>query len=247
VNQQQPHQPGWVAPQQDPEPGTPQPKKKRRIGKILGIWGLSALILFIIFGVTGSPSGSGKKASTSSDAKPSATASASKPAKAVAVSKPSKPSKAAEPSSTAKAAKPSDTANANAGGTSSKPSTAQARKQAAVILKKEDADFRTFLAKGQSVVGTPDFTAWYQKAIVGLDMKQTAFSKADAYFTADNEPTDLIEQWRSDNGDANAAITQYSVDGLSPDAPNAKTQQDAKDALTALAKADKDADRIANG
>ncbi|MCX4617290.1 hypothetical protein [Streptomyces mirabilis] len=78
-------------------------------------------------------------------------------------------------------------------------------------------------------------------------MKQTAFSKADAYFTADNEPTDLIEQWRSDNGDANAAITQYSVDGLSPDAPNAKTQQDAKDALTALTKADKDAEKIANG
>lgn len=225
----------------------PQPKKKRRIGKILGIWGLSALILFIIFGVTGSPSGSGEKASTSSDAKPSATASASKPAKAVAVSK---PSKAAEPSSTAKAAKPTNTAKANAGGTSSKLATAQARKQAAVILKKEDADFRTFLAKGQSVVGTTDFTAWYQKAIVGLDMKQTAFSKADAYFTADNEPTDLIEQWRSDNGDANAAITQYSVDGLSPDAPNAKTQQDAKDALTALTaltKADKDAEKIANG
>lgn len=83
-------------------------------------------------------------------------------------------------------------------GTSGAPTkklpTSQARKQAAMILKKEDQDFRDFLSKGETVTGTADFTAWYQKAIVGLDMKQTAFNKADAYFTADNEPTDLLEQ-----------------------------------------------------
>lgn len=128
-----------------------------------------------------------------------------------------------------------------------KLTTAQARKQAATILKKEDQDFRDFLAKGEKVTGTPQFTAWYNKAIVGLDMKQNAWQKADAPFTADNEPTTLLEQWRSDNGDANAAITQYAMDGTSPDAPNATTRKDAADARAALDKADKDAEKIANG
>jgi hypothetical protein len=128
-----------------------------------------------------------------------------------------------------------------------KLTTAQARKQAATILKKEDQDFRDFLAQGENVVGTPQFTAWYNKAIVGLDMKQNAFQKADAPFTADNEPTNLIEAWRSDNGDANSRITQYAMDGTAPDAPNATTRKDAADARTALDKADKDAGQIANG
>ncbi|MGW1169690.1 hypothetical protein [Streptomyces sp. NPDC002550] len=128
-----------------------------------------------------------------------------------------------------------------------KPPTAEARKKAAAILEKEDQDFRDFLAQGEKVTGMPQFTAWYQKAIVGLDMKQTAFSKADACFTADNEPTDLMEQWRSDNGDANSRITQYAMDGTSPDAPDATTRKDASDCLADLAKADKDAEKIANG
>jgi hypothetical protein len=241
VSQQQPNQPGWATPQQDPEPGTPQPKKKRSIGKLVGIWLLSALGLFIILGVVGSVTDSDKKASSSSDAKPSAIASVSKPAKAVVASK---PSKSATPS---KSVTPSDTPKAKSSATSPKPATALARKKAAAILEKEDQDFRDFLAQGETVTGTPQFTPWYQKAIVGLDMKQNAFNKADAYFTADNEPTDLLEQWRSDNGDANAAITQYAVDGLSPDAPNTTTRKDAADARAALAKADKDAEKIANG
>ncbi|MGW3159440.1 hypothetical protein [Streptomyces sp. NPDC001089] len=128
-----------------------------------------------------------------------------------------------------------------------KLSTAQARKTAAAVLEKEDQVFLDFLAKGEDVTATPDFTAWYEKAIVGLDMKQTAFDRADAYFTADNEPTDLLEQWRSDNGEANAKITQYAMDGTSPDVPNAHTRKDASDARTALAKADTDADKIASG
>lgn len=128
-----------------------------------------------------------------------------------------------------------------------RPPTAQARKQAAAILEKEDQDFRDFLAKGVKVTGTPQLTAWYQKAIVGLDMQQTAFKKADSYFTAANEPTDLLEAWRSDNGVGSAAITQYAMDGTSPDAPNAKTRADAAAALKALGKADRDAEKIADG
>jgi hypothetical protein len=233
VSQQQPNQPGWATPQQDPEPGTPQPKKKRSIGKLVGIWLLSALGLFIILGVVGSVTGSGKKTSNSSstsDAKPSATASASQSAP--------KPAKAAKPSSTAKT---------GGGSTSPKPATALARKKAAAILEKEDQDFRDFLAEGEPKIGTPQYTAWYDKAVVGLDIQQNAFKKADAYFTADNEPTDLLEAWRSDNGDGNAAITQFSSDGLSPDAPDAATRKDKADCLAALAKADKDAEKIANG
>lgn len=238
MNQQQP---GWATPQQDPEPGAPQPKRKRSIGKLLGFWLLGALGLFIVLGIIGSLTDSGKKADSSSDAKPSAIVHASKPAKAAVASE---PSKSAKPS---KVAKPSETPKATKSSAAPKPATAQARKKAAAILMKEDQDFRSFLIQGENVTGTPEFTAWYQKAIAGLDMQQTAFSKADAYFTADNEPTDLLEQWRSDNGDANAKITQYAMDGTSPDAPDAQTRKDVADARAALAKADKDAEKIANG
>lgn len=238
----QQHQPGWATPQQDPEPGTPQPKKKRSIPKLIGLWMLGAFGLFIILGIIGSVTGSGKKTSDSSsasDAKASATASVS------ASPSPSKPAKVAvvKPS---KATKPSNTPPASSS-PSSKPATAEARKKAAAILNQEDQDFRDFLAEGEPKIGTPQYTAWYNKAVVGLDMQQNAFKKADAYFTADNEPTDLLEAWRADNGDGNAAITQFSSDGLSPDAPNATTRKDAADCLAALAKADKDAEKIANG
>ncbi|MER8011799.1 hypothetical protein [Streptomyces sp. NPDC094149] len=142
---------------------------------------------------------------------------------------------------------PSPSTASAAGATTKKQPIGEARKKAAAILEKEDQDVRDFLAKGVKATGTPGFTAWYQKAIVGLDMKQTAFSKADAYFTADNEPTDLIEKWRSDNGEANAKVTQYAMDGTSPDAPNAKTRRDAAAAFSALEQADKDAKTIASG
>ncbi|MFG2257291.1 hypothetical protein [Streptomyces mirabilis] len=238
MSQQQPNQPEWATPQQDPEPGTPRPKKKRSVGKLLGLWCLGALGLFVVLGIIGSVTGSGKKTSSASDAKPSATASTSPP-----VSKPAK-AVVAKPS---KASKPSTTAKTGGGSTSPKPAAAQARKKAAAILEKEDQDFRDFLAEGEPKIGTPQYTAWYDKAVVGLDMQQNAFTKADAYFTADNEPTDLLEAWRADNGDGNAAITQFSSDGLSPDAPDAATRKDKADCLAALAKADKDAEKIANG
>ncbi|WP_055588661.1 hypothetical protein [Peterkaempfera griseoplana] len=124
---------------------------------------------------------------------------------------------------------------------------AAARKQAAKILKAEDQRFRDQLAKGQRLVGTPGFTSWYQVAILGFGTKQEAFRKADGLFTADNEPTDLIEAWRTDNGNADGAIIQFAQDGTAMDAPNAQTRQDARDALAALVKADKDASRIAAG
>ncbi|MFJ6215033.1 hypothetical protein ACIQGZ_17110 [Streptomyces sp. NPDC092296] len=128
-----------------------------------------------------------------------------------------------------------------------KPPTAEARKQAAAILKAEDQRFRDQLAAGERVVGTVDFTAWYKKAIRGFGTKQEAFAKADALFTAENEPSDLIEAWREHNGDADAAITTFAEEGTAMDAPNAKTRAAAKEALADLAKADRDADRIAAG
>ncbi|MFB6955465.1 hypothetical protein ACFCYB_00155 [Streptomyces sp. NPDC056309] len=137
------------------------------------------------------------------------------------------------------------TSAAPGGAPAKKPPTAEARKQAAAILKKEDANFRAFLTKGQNALGTPGFTDWYQKAIVGLDMQQTAFQKADGLFTAENEPTALMEAWRTHNAEANTSITQFAMDA-GPE-PDAKTRKDASDALRALEKADKDAERIANG
>lgn len=156
-------------------------------------------------------------------------------------------SHASASSSPTKAAK--TTAPAKAGATATpaakKPATAQARKQAAVILEQEDQDFRDFLAQGEKAVGTPQWPAWNQKAIVGLDMKQTAFSKADALFTADNEPADLLEQWREDNGEADSGITRFAND-TGPEL-TAASRKDASDVLTLLEKADKDAEKIANG
>lgn len=120
------------------------------------------------------------------------------------------------------------------------------RQAAAAILRGDDQHYRDELAKGQSLLGTPAYTAWYQ-AILTDTRYMPDFSKADKHFTADNEPTDLIEQWRSDNGDGASAVVQFAIDGLSSDAPNAATRKDAADALAGLGKADADAVKIAAG
>lgn len=236
MSNQQPHQPGWAEPQ--------PPKKKPSPGKIVGIGCLGIVGIFIALAAIGAAVGGGKTDSKNSAAKSSITASSPSPSSAKPAASKSAPAKAAaKPSHSSASTKPTtSTTHAPA-----KLSLAESRKKAAAILVKEDADFRAFLAQGESVVGTPEFTAWYQKAVVGLDMQQTAFKKADSYFTADTEPTDLLEQWRSDNGNANAAITQYANDGTDPDAPNAATRKDAADARAALAKADGDAAKIAAG
>lgn len=243
MSNQQPR-PEWGHPQQPF--GQPQPPKKISKGKIVGFGCLGVVALFVILAAIGAAVGGGKTGSKTAAAKSATSATSSTPS----LSKP-KPTKSTHakkasvtPTRTAVSAKPAATPTTHA---PKKPSAAEARKKAAAILVKEDQDFGDFLTQGEDVVGTPQFTAWYQKAVVGLDMQQNAFKKADAYFTADTEPTDLIEAWRADNGDANAAITQYANDGTDPDAPNAKTREDAADCRAALAKADKDAAKIANG
>lgn len=241
----QPVQPGGNVEQQRPEwavPSPRQPAKKPSPGKIVGFGCLGIVGLLVVLAAIGAAVGDGKtdKADAKSTAAKTHTASTSS----------TTPSRSPSKSATVKPAHTNASKKPAAAATSSTPkkvSAADARKKAAAILTKEDADFRDFLAQGESVVGTPQFTAWYQKAILGLDMKQTAFTKADSYFTADTEPADLLEQWRADNGDANAAITQYAMDGTDPDAPNAKTRKDAADCRAALVKADKDAEKIANG
>lgn len=240
----QPQQPSWANPQQQPNGAPPfqpqpQPPTKRKVGKILGFGCLGVFGLFILLGAIGAALGGSKSTNSSAATSPTPTKASASPSTAAKTTTPAKakaPAKTAAPAKATAAKQPAK-----------KPDTAQARKKAAAILEKEDQDFRDFLAQGVKVTGTPDFTAWYQKAIVGLDMQQNAFKKADAYFTADTEPTDLLEAWRSDNGDGNSRITQYAMDGTSPDAPDASTQRDAADCLAALAKADKDAEKIANG
>ncbi|WP_405883647.1 hypothetical protein OG747_36700 [Streptomyces sp. NBC_01384] len=236
-----PQQPGWAGPQQPygTPPFQPQPpKKKLGAGKIAGLGCLGIIGVFVILGAIGAAVGGSKTDTKTTGAKTNATTASSSPTPTPAKAAPAKPAH------TSASKEPAVAATTHA---PKKPSTAEARKKAAAILEKEDQDFRDFLAEGEPKVGTPQYTAWYDKAVVGLDMQQNAFKKADAYFTADNEPTDLLEAWRSDNGDGNAAITQFGSDGLSPDAPDAATRKDAADCLTALAKADKDAEKIANG
>ncbi|MEU6512286.1 hypothetical protein [Streptomyces sp. NPDC046942] len=231
------HQPSWASPQQPDEGDAPtQPRRKRSIGKIAGIWLGSAAGLFIVLGVIGEATGAGKSTNASAPTSPSPTKTSIAPTQAAKTTAPAKPTPSAKTAAPVKASATSAPAP--------KLATADARRKAAAILEQEDQDFRDFLAQGGKAVGTPDWPAWDQKAIAGLDMKQTAFSKADAYFTADNEPTDLLEQWRADNGDANAAITRFAGTGPEMDA---QSRQIAANCLAALTKADKDAEKIANG
>jgi hypothetical protein len=237
-------QPRWAAQPQQPQRGAPPqpgwtppgPPKKRSVGKIFGLGCLGIFSLFIILGAIGSAIGGSSKTDAKTNVAKSSTTKVSStpsPAKTAATGKPAN-TKTSAPKTVA-ITEPAQ-----------KVAPAAARKKAAAILEQEDQDFRDFLAQGESVVGTPQFTAWYQKAIVGLDMKQNAFKKADAYFTADNEPTDLLDAWRWDNGNGDGAISQFASDGTSPDAPDAATRKDASDCLADLAKADKDAEKIAN-
>ncbi|EST24371.1 hypothetical protein M878_30625 [Streptomyces roseochromogenus subsp. oscitans DS 12.976] len=237
----QPHQPSWAAPQR---PGDDtvvvQPPRKRKVGKFVGFGCLVPVAIFFLLAAIGAAMGGGNKSSNAgASTSPSPTKTSAAPTQAAKTTAPAKPTPAAK---TAAPVQASATISPTP-----KQASADARKKAAAILEKEDQDFRDFLAKGEDVVGTPQYTSWYNKAVVGLDMQQNAFKKADAYFTADNEPTDLLEAWRADNGDGNAAITQFGSDGLSPDAPDAATRKDASDCLAALAKADKDAEKIAKG
>ncbi|MER6075582.1 hypothetical protein ABT187_43795 [Streptomyces sp. NPDC001817] len=199
----------------------------------------SAVGRFILLGIIGEATGAGKSANASASTSPSPTKTSATPTQSAKTTAPAKPKPSAKTAAPVKIAVTKTP--------SQKPATTEARKKAAAILEQEDQDFRYFLAKGGDVVGTPQFSAWYQKAIVGLDMKQTAFSKADSYFTADNEPTDLLDDWRWNNGNADGLISQFASDGTSPDAPDAATRKDASDCLADLAKADRDAEKIANG
>lgn len=80
---------------------------------------------------------------------------------------------------------------------------------AAAILLADDEHYRGEIAAGPPVLGTPAFTAWWQTASTDVQNEQD-FSKADAYFTADNEPTDLLEAWRTDNGNAVTDVYQFA-------------------------------------
>ncbi|MEW1648607.1 hypothetical protein [Streptomyces sp. NPDC091219] len=94
MSQQEPHQPSWASPQQEPEGGAPPPSRSRRAWKIVGLWLLGALGLFILLGVIGQFTGAGKSSNTNdSKATPSA---ASKPTLSASASS-KHPSKASRP------------------------------------------------------------------------------------------------------------------------------------------------------
>ncbi|MDJ0346733.1 hypothetical protein [Streptomyces sp. PH10-H1] len=195
-------------------------------------------LMFIIGTVVGPP----KKTATEPAAEVSPTASSSPSTVAVPATQPPSPSLTHTAAPVKTTAAPASKAPPKV------PAKASAadRQAAAAILTADDQHYRDELAKGQSLLGTPAYTAWYQ-ALLTDTRYMPDFSKADKHFTADNEPTDLIEQWRSDNGDGASAVVQFAVDGLSSDAPNAATRRDATDALAGLAKADADAAKIAAG
>jgi hypothetical protein len=60
------------------------------------------------------------------------------------------------------------------------------------------------------VLGTRAFTPWWQKASTDVQWHDD-LAKAEAYFTADNEPADLIEAWRNDSGNAVTDVYQFAA------------------------------------
>lgn len=118
---------------------------------------------------------------------------------------------------------------------------AEARKKAAAILTKQDADDRKTLTDWIGGKGAAD---WNLLTVLP-PAAQPTFEEAKALFPARNAPTGLLVRWRTDSEDAWAAITQYGKDREGRGASKAATSRDVRDALAALARADKDAAQIA--
>ncbi|MFE5375176.1 hypothetical protein [Streptomyces mirabilis] len=243
MNQQHPHQPGWATPQQQPGWVPPQqPRRKRSAGKIVGFGCLGIVGLFFVLGAIGAALDSGKTSNASSTTSPTkASTTASKAPTTATPAKNAAPVKASASSAPAQ-----------------KLPTAEARKEAAAILRANDAYYQDEFNHGVPVIlnrgnadGYPAFHSWYEKAATDVKPGMDAFAKADGYFTADDEPAS-ISDWQGDNGTLSADIAQLASDGLGVGGPDdatyrQKVQEDVRKFPHDFQTAEADADKVAAG
>jgi hypothetical protein len=181
-------------------PGAAAPQSRRRLALWIGLGVAGVLVLCCggmaaLGAIVGPPPRTTKPAAAARTARSTSAAPIhmASPTAAASVS-PSPASKPAVAGTTAAPAKPAV------------PNYAAA----AAILASDDEHYRREIAAGPPVLGTPAFTAWWQKASTDTQ-NMDDFGKADAYFTADNEPTDLLEAWRTDNGQAVTDLYQFAA------------------------------------
>ncbi|MGW4517284.1 hypothetical protein ACWEO4_36120 [Streptomyces sp. NPDC004393] len=241
MNQQHPHQPRWATPEQPGWVPPQQPPRKRSAGKIVGFGCLGIVGLFVLSAVVAGIAGgkTSNASSTTSPTKPSTTASKA-PTTAT-------PTKTAAPVKARASSTPAQ-----------KLPAAEARKKAAAILRANDAYYQQEFNHGVTVVlnrgsadSFPAFHAWDEKAATDVQPGMDAFKKADAYFTADDEPAS-ISDWQGDNGTLSADIAQLASDGLGVGGPDdatyrQKVQADASKFPHDFQVAEADADKVAAG
>jgi hypothetical protein len=137
---------------------------------------------------------------------------------------------------------------------------ASARNGAAAILHANDAYYQqefnegvtVSLARGQSN-SFPAYHAWQTEAATDVAPGNTAFAKADAYFTADDEPSS-ISDWQADNGTLQSDLFKLAQDSLGVGGPGdldsqarASVAADIKQEQHDFAVAEHDAERVAAG
>ncbi|MFE9555147.1 hypothetical protein ACFYOD_16925 [Streptomyces sp. NPDC006703] len=224
-----------------PPPPPAEPPKKRNLAKGCGIFAAAVVGLFVLSAVVAGIVGGGK----SGTAKNAANASSSP--------KPS-PSKR---QSLKPSASPRTPAAALAASVAPLP-PAEARKKAAAVLRANDAYYQKEFNDGVPVIlnrgsdgSFPAFHAWYEKAATDVQPGMDAFKKADAYFTADDEPSS-ISDWRDDNGNLSADIALLASDGLGVGGPDdatyrQKVHEDASKFPHDFQVAETDVDKVAAG
>jgi hypothetical protein len=133
------------------------------------------------------------------------------------------------------------------------------RHKAAAILRASDAYYQQVFNAGVPVIldrgqpnSFPAFAVWQQAHGQGdVQEGMTAFKQADAFFTADDEPS-TISDWQGDNGQLSSDIAQLDNDGDGVGGPDdatyrAKVQADVTQFQKDFATAEKDADNVEAG
>lgn len=244
----------WGQPTPPPFPAAVPPAAPGMSNRKKGCLGCGGALLgvFVFMVILGLIVGPQKKA-------PAASAVPTNPSLSASASSQPRPS-------ASKSAAPKTSATASASAPMALPSTgpthlapASNRHKAAAILRASDAYYQQVFNDGVPVIldrgqpnSFPAFAAWQQAHGQGdVQEGMTAFKQADAFFTADDEPS-TITDWQADNGQLSSDIAQLDSDGDGvggPDDANyrAKVQADVAQFQKDFATAEKDADHVEAG
>jgi hypothetical protein len=246
--------PTWGQPPQPVPPTTGMSARKKGC---LGCGGaaVGVFILLLIIGLIVGPQKKTPAAATS--AVPAASQTSSSPSASARASASASATHSTAPTPTSTAASQSAVALPVPGATHLAP--ASARHSAAAILQSSDAYYQQVFNDGVPVIldrgqpnSFPAFAAWQQAHGQGdVQEGMTAFQKADAFFSADDEPS-TISDWQGDNGQLSSDVVQLDNDGDGVGGPDdatyrAKVQADVKQFQKDFATAEKDAANVEAG